>query len=65
MTKLRDLDRHLRAHGCRLLREGAKHAVWLNPATGRRTTVPRHRDLPPTTARAICAQLGVPPLDKP
>jgi mRNA interferase HicA len=65
MTKLRDLERHLRAQGCTLLREGAKHSVWLNPRTERRTTVPRHREIPPTTARVICKQLGVPDLDQP
>ena len=31
-----------------------------NPATGQRTTVPRHREIKPPTARAVCRQLGVP-----
>jgi hypothetical protein len=62
MIKRADLERHLRGHGCALRREGAKHAVWWNPATGQQSTVPRHRDLPLATARAICRQLGVPPV---
>jgi mRNA interferase HicA len=62
MIKLRELQRHLFNHGCVLLREGSKHSVWLNPATGRRTTVPRHRELPLGTGRAICGQLGIPPV---
>lgn len=65
MTKLRDLERHLLDHGCRLLRQGAKHPVWLNPENGRRTTVPRHKEIPPRTARSICEHLGLPYLDKP
>jgi mRNA interferase HicA len=63
MTKLRDLERHLRANGCEPLREGAKHAIWHNPAAERRTSVPRHAEIPRTTARAICKQLGVTPVD--
>jgi HicA toxin of bacterial toxin-antitoxin, len=58
MIKTRDLRRHLRTHGCEQLREGAKHSVWQGP--GGRSTVPRHREIPRTTARAICDQLGVP-----
>lgn len=55
-----DLERHIRAHGCEIKREGAKHTVWHNPTTGRAATMPRHRELPATTARAICDQLGIP-----
>jgi predicted RNA binding protein YcfA (HicA-like mRNA interferase family) len=58
--KRRDLLRHLEAHGCRLLREGSEHSIWHRPATGRRTTIPRHREIPDFTAARICAQLGVP-----
>jgi mRNA interferase HicA len=60
MIKRRDLERHLRAHGCRLLREGAKHAVWCSGDGVRVSTVPRHSEIPRGTARAICRQLGVP-----
>lgn len=60
MTKLRHLERHLRAHGCVPLRDGAKHSVWHNPDAKRRATVPRHAEIPFTTARAICRQLDVP-----
>lgn len=62
MIKRRDLERHLRLHGCVLVREGGKHSVWENRANERRSTVPRHRELPPATARAICTQLGIPPV---
>ncbi|MDP9209629.1 MAG: type II toxin-antitoxin system HicA family toxin, partial [Actinomycetota bacterium] len=46
---------------CVLIREGARHSVWEHPVSERRSTIPRHRELPRTTARAICKQLGVPP----
>jgi mRNA interferase HicA len=59
MIKRRDLERHLRAHGCELDRHGGKHDVWRGHK--RRSTIPRHSEIPVTTARAICRQLGVPP----
>jgi predicted RNA binding protein YcfA (HicA-like mRNA interferase family) len=62
MIRLTDLQRHLRRHGASLLREGAKHTVWISPAAERPVTVPRHRQIPRGTARAICRQLGIPPI---
>ena len=59
--KRRDLTRHLEAHGCRLLREGAKHSVYYNPATKRTSTVPRHVETADSLARKICKDLGIPP----
>jgi predicted RNA binding protein YcfA (HicA-like mRNA interferase family) len=59
--KRRELERHLAAHGCRPIREGANHAVWANPIADRRTPVPRHREIPTGTVRAICRQLAIPP----
>jgi hypothetical protein len=43
------------------MREGAKHTIWHNPALDVRTPVPRHREIPIGTARAICRQLSIPP----
>ncbi len=54
-----DLVRHLEAHGCRLLREGANHTVYLNPASRRTSTVPRHREINDYLARKICRDLDV------
>jgi predicted RNA binding protein YcfA (HicA-like mRNA interferase family) len=58
--KRRDLLRHLTQHGCRLVREGGEHSIWENPMTNRRTSVPRHREVPDFTATRICKQLGIP-----
>jgi hypothetical protein len=60
MIKRAALERHLREHGCVPKREGARHSIWFNPATERSSSLPRHRELPRGTARAICQQLGVP-----
>lgn len=54
-----DLLRHLEALGCRLLREGANHSVYLNPAAKRTSTVPRHREINEYLARKICRDLGI------
>jgi mRNA interferase HicA len=59
--KRRDLIRHLLAQGCVFVREGASHTIVMNPATGRRTPVPRHRDIPEPLVRVICRQVAVPP----
>jgi len=58
--KRADLIRHLEAHGCELLREGAKHSVYYNSAAQRTSTVPRHREVKNPTAVRICKQLAVP-----
>ena len=58
--KRRDLIRHLEAHGCEKVREGGRHTIYRNPATGRSTSVPRHTDVHEVTARTICRALGIP-----
>lgn len=57
--KRRDLLAHLQQNGCHLLREGASHSVWLNPATGRKEAVPRHAEIKKHLARSICRNLAV------
>jgi mRNA interferase HicA len=57
--KRRDLLQHLSGEGCRFVREGGDHSIWENPANRRRTSIPRHREIPEFTGRRICRQLGV------
>lgn len=57
-----DLLRHLRDHGCELLREGARHSWWHNPSQKRRSSVPRHNEIDDNLARKICKDLGIPPV---
>jgi hypothetical protein len=58
--KRKDLLKHLKRHGCRLLREGKAHSIWENPVEKLRTPVPRHREINEYLAHGICEQLGVP-----
>jgi predicted RNA binding protein YcfA (HicA-like mRNA interferase family) len=58
--KRADLVRHIEGHGCRLLREGANHSVFLNPVANRKSTVPRHREINDLLCRKICRDLEVP-----
>jgi len=57
-----DLVRHLEAHDCQLLREGANHTVYVNRAARKTSTVPRHREINDYLAHKICKDLDVPPL---
>jgi mRNA interferase HicA len=60
--KRNELLRHLRLHGCELLREGARHSWWHNPAQNKRTAIPRHVEISDLLAKKICKDLGVPPV---
>ena len=53
--KVNELTKELRRAGCRLLRHGARHDVWINPVTGATTHVSRHgtEELKPKTLRGI------------
>jgi len=55
-----DLVRHLESHGCELLREGAKHTLYVNPSNEQTSAIPRHREINDFLARKICRDLGIP-----
>ena len=52
--------RHIEGKGCQLLREGAGHSIYTNPANGVREAVPRHTEISDHLARKICKMLSVP-----
>ena len=56
----RVLERHLRDWGGQFLRHGTRHDLWINPASRKQASVPRHKEIKIGTARNICRQLGVP-----
>ena len=56
-----DLLRYLAEHGCELLREGARHSVYINRRVGKSSTVPRHREINELLAKKICKDLEVEP----
>ena len=58
MTR-RDLIQHLERHGCELLREGAKHSLYFNPANNQTSAVPRHREINDFLVRKISRDLGI------
>ncbi|MCX6640282.1 MAG: type II toxin-antitoxin system HicA family toxin [bacterium] len=53
------LIKYLTDQGCCLVREGAKHSWWINPAQNRRTAIPRHREISDQLALKICKDLGI------
>ena len=57
--KRRDLIRHLESHGCEFVREGKEHTLYINRQEKKAAAVPRHREIPSGTVRAICRALGV------
>jgi mRNA interferase HicA len=58
--KRTELIRHLKRHGCELKREGSAHSLYWKPETGKRSAVPRHREVNDITARKICRDLEIP-----
>jgi predicted RNA binding protein YcfA (HicA-like mRNA interferase family) len=58
--KRRELIRHLKSHGCYLLRQGKKHSVYVNPAPNATSAVPRHTEINDFLAEKICRDLQIP-----
>ena len=58
--KRRDLEKHLREHGCEFSRHASEHDMWVNPANEHEAPIPRHRDVKIGTARNICKRLQIP-----
>ncbi|MFP4087724.1 MAG: type II toxin-antitoxin system HicA family toxin [Desulfobacteraceae bacterium] len=56
--KRRDLERKLRIAGCYLKREGASHALWINPKNGAIESVPRHNEIKEPLAKKILKNLS-------
>jgi mRNA interferase HicA len=58
--KRRDVLSYLETHSCVLVREGANHTVYRNPANGLVSTVPRHTEIVDKLVRKICKDLSIP-----
>lgn len=58
--KRRDLEKHLREHDCRVVREGGGHTIFANASDDAIAAVPRHAEIKTPTVRQICKTLGVP-----
>ena len=57
--KRQQFVRELEQVGCRLLRQGARHEIYVNPSSGRRAPVPRHSEIKDSLCRLIRHQLGL------
>lgn len=55
----RELIRELEAAGCLLHRHGAKHDIYVNPATGQKQSVPRHTEIDEALTKHIKKYLGL------
>jgi len=53
------LIKHLKKHGCVLIREGGSHSWWGNSTLGTRTSVPRHSEIQDLLAKKICKNLNI------
>jgi len=60
--KRHELIGHLLRQGCRLDREGSRHTIYANPASGTKAPVPRHAEIDNRLARLICQQLAITPI---
>jgi mRNA interferase HicA len=58
-VKRRDLIRHLEPQGCVMLREGANHTIYVNPAVKKTSSVPRYTEINNDLAKKICQDLAV------
>lgn len=54
-----ELVRQLLATGCVLIRHGGRHDIYLNPRTGQKQPVPRHREIEDVLAKHIVKFLGI------
>jgi mRNA interferase HicA len=51
--------RELTQAGCYLHRHGKKHDIYVNPETGHKAPIPRHREIKNSLCRLIRVQLGL------
>jgi mRNA interferase HicA len=59
-VRRRELVRHLEENGCRELREGSRHTMYVNPRQRKVSAVPRHTEINDVLARKICRDLKTP-----
>jgi mRNA interferase HicA len=55
-----DLSKHLRQHGCVVMRKGGNHTIYVNELTKKISAVPRHNEIKKYLVDKICKDLGIP-----
>lgn len=48
-----DLIRDIERNGCVFVRSGANHDIYVNPRTGKKQPIPRHREIDDYLAKHI------------
>ncbi len=51
--------KELTTAGCLLQRHGGRHDLFVNPASGRKAPVPRHKEIKDSLCALIRRQLGI------
>jgi predicted RNA binding protein YcfA (HicA-like mRNA interferase family) len=59
--KTSELTKKIKKLGCRFLEHGSRHDIWINPKTGGKAQVPRHKsaEIPIGTVEDILKNLGL------
>lgn len=57
--KRKEFIRQLIRDGCVFLRPGANHDLYMNPLTGKKQPVPRHKEIDNNLAKHIRTYLGL------
>jgi mRNA interferase HicA len=57
--KRKEFVQQLKNAGCILLRHGARHDIYLNPASGKKQPVPRHAEIDNALVKHIRKYLGL------
>jgi predicted RNA binding protein YcfA (HicA-like mRNA interferase family) len=55
--KRKELVKKLIEAGCIFVRAGGRHDLYMNPKTGKKQTVPRHREIDESLAKHILKYL--------
>ena len=56
-----ELEKILKKNGCKVLREGRNHCIWISEKTGNQFTVGRHKtqEVPKGTLKSILKAAGL------
>lgn len=57
--KRSELLKQIKKEGCKLLRSGSRHDIYINPTTGQKQPIPRHSEIDNTLANHIKKYLGI------
>ncbi len=57
--KRKDLVKQLAAEGCKLLRHGSRHDIYINTRNGMKQPIPRHNEIDESLAKHIKKHLGL------